>query len=309
MKKVVSLVLVVAALFVSGAVFYDVLASGCQKGISYSIGQIASEFGIEQEVVLEVADEAAGIWNEAVGEEVITYDPKSKFAISFIFDDRQESTIVRQQDELTLDNSRGSLAKLTSEVEELQAKYNKAQDTYQASLKAYTNAQNKYNQKVEAMNNGEVPREDMEDERQSLKGRHSALDKERIALNQLAQEVNKKANEVNEQVKDFNSGVNDFNESYGAGSDTFKQGIYDGKGIEVYQYENPQDLLGLLVHEFGHALGIDHVEDKMAVMYYLQHNSQDNRINLTDDDLKALSQACEVSPLSVARLKEFLADY
>ena len=77
-----------------------------------------------------------------------------------------------------------------------------------------------------------------------------------------------------------------FDESY-----EFDAGNTDGTEINIYSYDGLPELHTLLVHEFGHVLGIDHVDDQYSVMYYLLN--EDNRGGeLTDVDIAALGSSC-----------------
>ena len=57
--------------------------------------------------------------------------------------------------------------------------------------------------------------------------------------------------------------------------------VFELPGTTYWQY---------WAHEFGHALGIDHVEDKQSIMH--AYNLESN-IKLTTDDINALRAVCE----------------
>ena len=54
--------------------------------------------------------------------------------------------------------------------------------------------------------------------------------------------------------------------------------------------EEGKELVGILVHEIGHSLGIAHSEVKDAVMYdyYSEHMRNDKDFQLHEDDIKAV---------------------
>jgi predicted Zn-dependent protease len=47
----------------------------------------------------------------------------------------------------------------------------------------------------------------------------------------------------------------------------------------------------VLAHELGHALGIGHLDNPKAIMYYLNEGINEK---LTADDLMALKKVCEI---------------
>ena len=59
--------------------------------------------------------------------------------------------------------------------------------------------------------------------------------------------------------------------------------------ITVFSFDDSPELIQLLTHEFGHAVGIGHLADTGAIMYYLNYAG---RGGLNASDLTALKQQC-----------------
>jgi len=49
-----------------------------------------------------------------------------------------------------------------------------------------------------------------------------------------------------------------------------------------------------LIHELGHALGLNHLENPQAFMYYLMGEQGMENPSLTAEDLQALKEACQL---------------
>ena len=123
-------------------------------------------------------------------------------------------------------------------------------------------------------------RKDLEDER-------SALDKKREELNSKGEELNKLGETIKALSQKLNLDVENFNGTYVRARD-FEKGVYDGKAINIYEYEKEDDLRLTLVHEFGHALGLGHLENPKAIMNRKLAVQDLTNIRLTSDDLDLL---------------------
>jgi predicted Zn-dependent protease len=75
----------------------------------------------------------------------------------------------------------------------------------------------------------------------------------------------------------------------------FEEGTYredaSGRQIDIYQFDTKGKLARVLAHEFGHALGLAHLENPKAVMYRLNNGVNEK---LVADDILALKKHCGI---------------
>ena len=102
-----------------------------------------------------------------------------------------------------------------------------------------------------------------------------------------------KRKRINGFAHSFNREVSIYNATFGKGR-IFDQGEYDGKGINIYQFDNEDDLRLVIAHEFGHALTIDHVEDKYSIMYPIIGKQDAENPIPSQEDITALQERCNL---------------
>ena len=86
--------------------------------------------------------------------------------------------------------------------------------------------------------------------------------------------------------------VQSYNALYGEHR-RFHKGEYNGKEITIYQYQDLDDLILILAHELGHALGLAHVDDPKAVMHEILGDQDLDTLTLTSADVRALRTVCD----------------
>ncbi|MEX2013071.1 MAG: matrixin family metalloprotease, partial [Candidatus Levyibacteriota bacterium] len=80
-------------------------------------------------------------------------------------------------------------------------------------------------------------------------------------------------------------------------------GLYDPNNntITIYFASNYSELIHTLTHEFGHALGMQHVENSQSIMYPYTTSS----VTLTPEDLEQLAYVCRKQSLPLHWLMVF----
>lgn len=68
--------------------------------------------------------------------------------------------------------------------------------------------------------------------------------------------------------------------------------IEDQKRVNIYQFEDIDNLRLLLAHEFGHVLGLSHARNPISIMYHRMRLQNDKILKLTSEDLRAIQKRC-----------------
>ncbi len=272
----------------------------CKKPIVYSIGSFDKEFVISKDEFLKAIKEAEAIWEEPSGKDLFSYTEEvhpSNLAINLIYDSRQEATEKLQKIDTKLDNTRLSYDALKASYEALKVEYGKDKSVFDARLATFQARREKYQNDVDRANaEGGASQE----EYARLQEEQSQINNEARTINELQANLNKKIIQVNDMVRELNQlaqslnlDVKKFNEIGGSNGEEFEEGIYirdfNGTRINIYQYDNRAKLVRVLAHEFGHALGLLHIEDKEAIMYRLNSGTSQK---LTEADLLELNKKC-----------------
>lgn len=266
----------------------------CTEPFLYAVGNVDSRFNLSANDVLAEAKEAERIWESQSGKNLFEYDPSADFKISLIFDERQLASIEEDKLAENLDQLEAVRKKITNQYESLSGTYAQKVAKYEADGAAYEKKLKEYNKKVKTWNeNGgtENELENLKDEKNKLNDLYDKLEKERQELNDLVKKTNTLATQEQKVIKDYNANVSTYKNSYGAGRE-FEKGLYDGKEINIYQFKKLTDLRLTLVHEFGHALGIEHVKSPQSIMYYLLSDQDMENPTLSTEDLDELKTIC-----------------
>ncbi len=272
----------------------------CAKPILYSIGTFDTRFGIDKVEFKDAVELATEAWGNKVNKNLFQYSEGADFKINLIYDYRQESTKILSKLGIVIKNDSETYHSLKIQYDSYVSSYNTQKRTYETDISAYTSKKADYEKRVTYWNkNGGAPSAEyaklsqLRDEITSLSAK---IANEAKQLNTTISSMNAFVPIMNKMAQDLNLNVEKYNTVGSEAGDQYSEGEYledsSGKRVNIYQFDNNDKLIRVLTHELGHALGIGHLGDATALMYYLNDGTTDK---FSAADISALKIVCRIS--------------
>ncbi|MEK7501872.1 MAG: matrixin family metalloprotease [Patescibacteria group bacterium] len=282
-----------------------IISPPCSKPIRYSIGAIDPKFGMSNEQVLKFVREAGSIWDIAAGKTLLEKDNsadnpnKNRLIVNLIYDYRQQATEEMSKLGIVIGNDKATYDTLKAKYDSLQVSYKSEKVSIQSAIDAFNKEKSAYDKSVQYWNSqGGAPKEQyrqLEQQRNSLNANAIALNTKQKTFNSLVDTLNSVVVVMNRLVNNLNLNVKTYNTVGSSTGEEFSEGEYisdaAGRRINIYQFNDTGQLVRVLEHELGHALGLNHIENKKAVMYRL--NESTNK-ELTAEDINELKRICKI---------------
>ncbi len=243
----------------------------CTRTISYSLGTVDPQFGISKEDFLNAIKESEDMWETAVNKDLFVYkESGGELVINLVYDKRQENTQILKNINNGLQDNQSSYNDLKNEVDTLKREFETKKSIFESKVISLRNRQGTYSpENITELNRLQTELNDY------IK-----------RINSLVVKVNNRASSFNNQAKEYNTVGSEL-------GDEFEEGLYhsdkNGKYIDIYQFENKQKLTRVFMHELGHALYLEHVDNSDAIMYRLNTGVS---LMPTIDDINALRAHC-----------------
>lgn len=281
MRKSIWIIFAVVILFV-GLINSNTLVSGvhdlvyyspCNTPITYKIDTVDSRFNISKEKFSQIVTKAEDVWGTVYGKDLFVQKPNGEISVNLVYDQRQYlNSQISQMDSDLNDKKNDIVPKI---------------DEYEKRVKDFNDRISKLNDEIKYWNSkGGAPASEFE-----------RLSQEQNDLKNEANELNIMANQLNESKDQYNSQINKLNKTIEQYDNVLKykpeEGVYqkdnDKKEIDIYFDVSDQELEHTLIHEFGHALGMDHIDKVTSIMYPLTTDT----INPSEDDINQLNLICK----------------
>jgi len=271
----------------------------CEAPLFYSVGLFDRRFGLSFKDALLAMNEAEALWEKASGRNLFEYAPEGGLKINFFYDERQRVTEELELLEKEVQADEALYRSLETEYAALKSAYALEKSGYDSAILRFEEESRGYEMQVSRWNTGSrrsrAEFEKIEQERRRLEKEFSAIRVLEEKLNDTVEKLNRLAGRLNRMARELNLRVDEYNAIGVSRGETFTGGSYyqDGQEthIDIYEFENREKLVRILAHELGHALGLDHIEDKESIMYKLNQGE----VNiLTAADLMALEKRCAV---------------
>jgi predicted Zn-dependent protease len=267
----------------------------CHAPILYSLGHIDAQFGLSDSAVRAALKQAEHLWENALGRNLFEYSATAKLTINFVFDERQHATRVKERLLSRLQQAEASHADLAQAYSTWRGLYQDKRKAYEAARMAYEARVQAYNAQVQQWNaRGGPPaqvRQTLAVERTHIEAGQRQLAADQSELQDIIATLKELEDRDKTLIEMHTRQVQSYNALHGEHRH-FHKGEYDGKEITIYQYQNLADLVLILAHELGHALGLAHVDDPKAVMHEILSDQDLDTLTLTSADVRALHAAC-----------------
>lgn len=289
----------------------EFISNPCDDTQTFSVSAIDPRFGIATNTVIAYSKEAADIWNSAYTKNPLLafQEGHGTIQIRFVYDERQRTTTANETLKQTIDEEKDALDDIKRTIESLKAEHAALERSIGIKTKAYNEHIKKHNTEVSYWNDrGGAPT----DTYQRLQREESTLETERISLNADINRYNRLVEQIQTYGKSHNNVVEEVNTKIQTLNKNvvreFEEGTYDPNThtITIYEYANITALKRVLIHELGHALSLNHVEDKGAIMYPV---NEDTNLTLKDVDTEELMNVCREKKFEdVAVLAKTMSD-
>jgi Matrixin len=279
----------------AGAVAWTQRSVPCGAPILYRLGPIDPRFGLSDSEVRAALAEAEGLWERAVGRDLLAQGAAAALTVNLVYDERQQTTQASERLRRATRQARDTHAAVGQSYAHWRETYDTRARDFMDAHAAYQERARAHTAQVVQWNaRGGAPPEvhaSLEAEGRWLEATRRQLESDRATLERVGATVQSLAERGNAIAEAHNRDIATFNALYGAPRQ-FRKGEFDGRNITVFEFHDLRDFTLVLAHELGHALGLGHVDDPAAVMHAIGGTQAVDPLAPAPADLAALRKRC-----------------
>ncbi len=260
--------------------------ASCDQPIRWRLDKIDPAFGLSQAQALPLITDAAAQWNQALGTEVLRYDPEHGFPIRFVYDQRQQQQLEQLMLQRNLHRYDDRISDQQQDFERQLAEFQQQKNAFAQKDQQLATDIRQFNEKAQQADPGAAALLGREQAELLSRQKEHALEAEQ--LDAFSEKLQDRQQQLNSLITDRNA-LLPAQQSAGLAEVGVLQQQGAQRSMTIFAYKDAHYLTLTLLHEFGHALGLDHLTDSASIMHHQLSGAQQQ---LTAADISAWRQHC-----------------